>query len=87
MASLACKNNILVTCNLEVANCVNHELVFLCSPAACYGPGGRMSSIETFREREHGPTIGTLNADPSNERFAGFFEVLVQQHYHDAFHF
>lgn len=50
-----------VTCNLEVANCVTHELAFLCSLAACYGPGGTMPSIESFREREHGPTTGMLN--------------------------
>lgn len=89
MASLAYKENILVTCNLEVANCVNHELAFLCSLAACYGPRSTMPSIESFREWEHGPTTGTLNVYRSNERFVGFFGgvVLVQRHYNDACHF
>lgn len=73
MPSLAYKGTIPVTHNLEVANCVNHEFAFLCSLAACFGPGGTMPSIESFREREHRPAAGTLNIYWSNERFAGFF--------------
>lgn len=33
----------------------------LYSVGAFYGPGGTVPSIESFREEEHRPTMGTLN--------------------------